>query len=78
MPGIGAMRNNRRTGGDGGGSRREQFWLEDSQVFLTSVASGQDDDPYMDSFWVHTFQQTDGSGSWTKVLADKDLSLIHI
>mgnify|MGYP003150268141 FL=1 len=72
MPGIGAMRNNRRTGGDGGGSRREQFWLEDSQVFLTSVASGQDDDPYMDSFWVHTFQQTDGSGSWTKVLADKD------
>ncbi len=50
MPGIGEMRNNHRTGRDGGGSRREQFWLEDSQVFLTSVASGQDDDPYMYSF----------------------------
>jgi hypothetical protein len=69
MPGMGQMKQNRRTGGDGGGSRREQYWLEDSQVFLTSVATGQDDDPYMGSYWLYTFQE---NGTWTKVLSDKE------
>lgn len=69
MPGMGQMKSNRRTGGDGGGSKREQYWLEDSQVFFTCLATGQDDDPYMGSYWLYTFQE---NGTWSKVLSDRE------
>ncbi len=69
MPGIAGIGRKRQETASDGGNRREQFWIEGSQVYLTSVGTAKEDDPYMDSFWIYTFQE---NGSWTKVLADDE------
>jgi hypothetical protein len=41
----------------GAGSLRRELWLRDGdQAFLASVATGDDDDPFLEEYWMHTFR----------------------
>lgn len=68
MPGIRAINErSTRTSSERGTSsnRRELYFRDGDQAFLIPVATGEDNDPYLDEFWMYTFQ--DG-GSFRSVL----------
>jgi len=59
MPGIRAINErSTRTSSERGTSsnRRELYFRDGDQAFLIPVATGEDNDPYLDEFWMYTFQ----------------------
>ena len=51
--------------------QRRELWFKDGdQAFITSVATGDDGDTMFDEVWLYTFK--DGQ-RWTTLLADKDV-----
>ena len=57
----------------GSSSLRRELWLRDGdQAFLTSVATGDDDDPFLEEYWMHTFRD---ENSFKSVLSGPDGAL---
>jgi len=69
MPGIRAINDrSNRTSSERSASnsnRKDVFFKDGDQAFMIPVATGDDNDPYLDEFWMYTFQ--DGSSYKTVI-----------
>jgi len=68
-------RASRSTASERSSSRtlRRELWLKDGdQAFLASVATGEDDDPFLEEYWMHTFRD---ENTFKSVLSGPDGAL---
>lgn len=68
MVGIGGIQNriDKRTSSETSVEQRKELWFKDGdQAFMTVVASGEEDDPKLADYWMYTFNE---EGRWNSVL----------
>mgnify|MGYP003661679520 FL=1 len=68
MVGISGIQNriDRRTSSETSSELRKELWFKDGdQAFMSVVATGDEDDPKLADYWMYTFND---EGRWTSVL----------
>ena len=68
MVGISGIQSriDRRTSSETSAELRKELWFKDGdQAFMSIVATGDEDDPRLADYWMYTFND---EGRWTSVL----------
>jgi len=72
---IQAKRDGERSPSSNAPQRRELWFKDGDQAFISSVATGEDGDTMFDEVWLYTFK--DGQ-RWTTLLADNDVDTSRV